>query len=140
MNFTKTLKTAVATALIAAMPALSHAKTEAKPDSDMKKVLDELALKGGKPIETLSVQDARKQPTPADAVKSLMSKGQEKKTDKGFAKVEDKNIKGAAGEISARFYTPDGKLPMPVVVYFHGGGWVIADKNVYDGSARAIAI
>ena len=69
-----------------------------------------------------------------------MSKAQENKTDKGFAKVEDKNIAGAAGEISARFYTPDGKLPMPVVVYFHGGGWVIADKNVYDGSARAIAI
>ncbi|MBC7370321.1 MAG: alpha/beta hydrolase [Bdellovibrionaceae bacterium] len=126
--------------MLAAIPTMTYAKPEAKPDSDMKKVLDELALKGGKPIETLSATEARKQPTPADAVKSLMSKGQEKKTDKGFAKVEDRNISGAAGEISARFYTPDGKLPMPVVVYYHGGGWVIADKNVYDGSARAIAL
>jgi acetyl esterase/lipase len=26
-----------------------------------------------------------------------------------------------------------------VVVYYHGGGWVIADKNVYDGGARSLA-
>ena len=29
--------------------------------------------------------------------------------------------------------------PFPVVVYFHGGGWVIADKEVYDGGARGLS-
>ncbi len=36
-------------------------------------------------------------------------------------------------------YTPAGKRPFPVIVYFHGGGWVIADKDVYDGGARGLS-
>ncbi|MHC5721893.1 MAG: alpha/beta hydrolase, partial [Nostoc sp.] len=51
----------------------------------------------------------------------------------------DREIPGAAGNLPARVYTPAGKGPFPVVVYFHGGGWVIADKKVYDGGARGIA-
>jgi acetyl esterase/lipase len=43
--------------------------------------------------------------------------------------------------ILVRTYTPldapDG--PLPVIVYFHGGGWVIADLDTYDPSARALA-
>ncbi|RZL41857.1 MAG: alpha/beta hydrolase [Variovorax sp.] len=48
-------------------------------------------------------------------------------------------ISKALGKLPARIYTPDGPGPFPVVVYFHGGGWVIADKQVYDGGARGIA-
>lgn len=33
----------------------------------------------------------------------------------------------------------DGAEDLPIIVYFHGGGWVIANLNVYDGSARALA-
>lgn len=51
----------------------------------------------------------------------------------------DRDIQGATGNIPARIYTPDGVGPFPVVVYFHGGGWVIADKQVYDGGARGLA-
>ena len=36
-------------------------------------------------------------------------------------------------------YLPPEQGPFPVVLYFHGGGWVIADKDVYDGGARALA-
>ena len=46
----------------------------ARPDQPMQKVLDELASLGGKPIETLSAQEARLQPTPTDAVKALIRK------------------------------------------------------------------
>ncbi len=39
-----------------------------------------------------------------------------------------------------RIFTPKaGSGPWPVVVYYHGGGWVIADKNVYDAGARALS-
>ena len=48
--------------------------TPAKADGPMQKVLDELASLGGKPIETLSPEEARQQPTPTDAVKSLLRK------------------------------------------------------------------
>lgn len=51
----------------------------------------------------------------------------------------DREVGGAVGNLPARIYTPAGAGPFPVVVYFHGGGWVIADKQVYDGGARALA-
>ena len=51
----------------------------------------------------------------------------------------DRSIRGAVGDIPARIYTPEGAGPFPVIVYYHGGGWVIADKDVYDGGARGLA-
>jgi acetyl esterase/lipase len=39
-----------------------------------------------------------------------------------------------------RVYTPASRSgPFPVVVYYHGGGWVIANKEVYDGGPRALS-
>jgi acetyl esterase len=37
-----------------------------------------------------------------------------------------------------RLYAPDTGGPHPVLVYFHGGGWVIGSLDAYDGSARAL--
>jgi acetyl esterase len=113
----------------------------AKPDKDMAAVLDEMAALGGRPIDTLTPAEARKQPTPADAVKSLV----EKKTGKPLApqpvaKVDDTSIPVAGGgSVPARIYTPKGKGPFPVIVYFHGGGWVIANLDAYDATPRALA-
>src|SRR6476661_7716897 len=52
-------------------PATTH--TMAAPNAQMQSVLDKLASLGGKPIESLTPQEARKQPTPTDAVKALMT-------------------------------------------------------------------
>ncbi|MFN4040991.1 MAG: alpha/beta hydrolase [Brevundimonas sp.] len=114
--------------------------TPAKPDHDMQKVLDELAALGPKPIETLSPEEARRQPTPTDAVKSLLRKdGKNPDDDLGVA-TRDFTIPGPAGAIQARLYGPDLDKPndrlSPVVVYFHGGGFVFADLDVYDGGPR----
>lgn len=110
----------------------------ANPNPQMKTVLDSLEQKGGKPIEQLTPAEARKQPTPTDAVKSVMSeKSVKKPADK--LTVSDIKIDGAEGKINARMYKPQGKGPFPVVVYFHGGGWVIADIDVYDASPRSLA-
>ena len=51
----------------------------------------------------------------------------------------DITVPGAAGALPATVYTPEGKGPFPVVLYFHGGGWVFADRKVYDGGARGIS-
>lgn len=117
----------------------AEAPSAPKPNSEMKKILNEMKLKGGAPIESITAQEARQQPTPADAVKSIMTDKEKKKEQEGFSKIEDKMVQGGAGEIPARFYVPEGKLPMPVIVYYHGGGFVIASNDVYDGSARALA-
>jgi acetyl esterase/lipase len=55
------------------------------------------------------------------------------------ASTEDIMIPGPAGDIPARVYTPEGEGPFPVIVYYHGGGWVVANIDVYDASARALA-
>ena len=46
---------------------------------------------------------------------------------------------GPAGAISLRIYTPEGRGPFPVFVYYHGGGWTIGDIPTHDGIAAAIA-
>ena len=43
------------------------------------------------------------------------------------------------GPLAVRIYTPAGSGPFPLLVYFHGGGWVLADQEVYDGGARGLA-
>jgi acetyl esterase len=48
-------------------------------------------------------------------------------------------ISGPGGHIPIRIYTPQGNGPFPVIVYFHGGGWVISTIDTYDSSARALA-
>ena len=119
------------------MPA---ATTMPTAGAEMQKVLDHLALLGGKPIEILEPAEARKQPTPADAVKALMK-------EQGMSTAPDpavttKNVTypAGAGMQKARVYVPTGvKGPLPVVLYIHGGGWVIADIDVYDSSPRALA-
>ncbi|GAA4883094.1 alpha/beta hydrolase [Saccharopolyspora cebuensis] len=56
-------------------------------------------------------------------------------------RVEDLRIPGPAGnEIPVRIYWPDVPgAALPVVVYFHGGGWVLGDLETHDGAARALA-
>ncbi|MEO7521433.1 MAG: alpha/beta hydrolase [Gemmatimonas sp.] len=114
----------------------------ASPDAQMSAVLDQLAALGGKPIETLSPEEARAQPTPADAVLAVAAeRGMDTAPTALVPGVmsEDRSIPGASGSMPARIYTPDGAGPFAVIVYYHGGGWVIADMNVYDGGARSIA-
>jgi acetyl esterase len=52
---------------------------------------------------------------------------------------EDRTIPGPAGEIPIRVYTPAGEGPKPVIVYFHGGGWVIGELDTVDNPLRRIA-
>ncbi len=104
----------------------------------MQSVLDALATLGGKPIETLDPLVARTQPTPTDAVKVVLTKKLGKApAPEAVAKVDDKTYGDA--KIPMRIYTPKGTGPFPVIVYFHGGGWVIANLDVYDAAPRALA-
>jgi acetyl esterase/lipase len=110
------------------------------PASDMQDVLNEMALLHIKPFENLSPQEARRQPSPTDAVKSLLRKDGKNPDDSMGVTTADIHIPGPAGTIEARVYAAGGdKDAKPVVVYWHGGGWVIADLDVYDPTPRALA-
>src|SRR5260221_7187657 len=54
-------------------------------------------------------------------------------------RVEDRHIPGADGNVAARVYTPEGNPPMGVLVYFHGGGFVLGDLESHDRVCRALA-
>src|SRR5260370_30635434 len=54
-------------------------------------------------------------------------------------RVEDRQIPGADGNVAARIYTPEGNPPMGVLVFFHGGGWVLGDLERHDRVCRALA-
>ncbi len=52
--------------------------------------------------------------------------------------VADQTISGTLGDIPLRIYTPEGDGPFGVLMYFHGGGWVIGDLDTGDAVCRQI--
>ena len=117
-------------------PAPSWAPT-IKPE--MQAVMEKLQSYGDKPIETLTAQEARKNHTPTDAVMDLIKENHISLPPSAVdtAGIE---IPVSGGSIHARTYTPKaGKSPYPVIVYYHGGGFVIANLDVYDASAKSLA-
>ncbi|MBB5711579.1 alpha/beta hydrolase [Sphingomonas xinjiangensis] len=119
----------------------SDADGSARLDHSMQEVLDETQKLGLTPPWTLSPAEARKQPTPADGAKQVMrNRGIDPDADLGVA-TKDFTIPGPSGAIQARLYGRKNETgTKPVVVYFHGGGWVIADLDVYDSTPRALAL
>jgi len=54
--------------------------------------------------------------------------------------VRDFTVPGPHGDIPVRFYEPQGLAkPSGLLVYFHGGGWVIGDLDTHDGHCRRMA-
>jgi len=113
-----------------------------QPDPEMAAVLETMQDADPKPIETLDAEEARRQPTPADAVKKLLAERGERGDPEDVYDVDNRTIDGPGGRIKIRIYKPASaseQQPLPVVLYIHGGGWVIADLDVYDASPRALA-
>jgi len=110
----------------------------AVPNDQMQAVLAQLAALNPQPLPKLSAAAARKQPSAADAVKALLKKQGQSAAPEPVGRVFNRTIPGAGGPIPVRIYTPKGDGPFPVVVYYHGGGWVIANLDTYDASARAL--
>ncbi len=52
--------------------------------------------------------------------------------------VADHRVPVTGGEITVRVYSPAGHGPHPVLVFYHGGGWVIGDLDTHDGMCRAL--
>ncbi len=98
-------------------------------DSQIQSLLDMMAAMGAPPLEQQTVADARQRMT----MMSQMGGSPE-----AVHKVENRTIPGSAGEIPVRIYTPEGDGPFPMLVFFHGGGFVIGDLDSHDPLCRTL--
>ncbi len=100
-------------------------------DPQARAMLDQAAALGIKPNYMLTVAEARE--AMAERSKALAG------DPVPLAGVEDRLIPGPGGELPIRVYTPHGKGPFPLLVYFHGGGWVIGSIQSHDHVCRALS-
>jgi acetyl esterase len=95
--------------------------------------LENLQKAGGPPIYKLSPEQAR-------TVLSSLQAGHIKRSP--TAKIEDRKIPGGpTGEISIRILRPENSdmKKLPVIMYFHGGGWVLGGMDTHDRLVRELA-
>lgn len=99
-------------------------------DPQVEKILQETAALGLPAYQDLSPDAARKQmlslAPPVDPMLSVK-------------RLENRNIPGPDGEIPIRLYYPECDPPFAVLVYFHGGGWVIGNLDTHHGVCHALA-
>lgn len=100
-------------------------------DPIVAKFVDKLESSGGPPIYKLSIPEAR----------ALMDKLQEFKVDLLPAQIEDLKLPvGPRGETSIRIVRPEkSKGALPVIMYFHGGGWILCNTKTHDRLIRELA-
>ena len=94
--------------------------------------IDDLMAVGGPPVYTLSPTDAR----------ALLARQQSVPTAKPDAHIEDATFPvGPKGAVRVRIVRPkDSERLVPVIMHFHGGGWVLGDVNTHDRLIREIAV
>src|SRR4051812_11992925 len=51
---------------------------------------------------------------------------------------EDRVVPGPDGDLAVRVYQPPGEGAFPLLLWFHGGGWVLGSVDDTDPVARAL--
>jgi acetyl esterase len=129
-----TFKTTVASAAIALATTLTATTALADPvlENNTQNFINVLNASGSAPIYTHSPTDAR----------NVLAGAQAGPIAKRAADVTDTVFPvGPTGETRVRIVRPEGNTDrLPVVVYFHGGGWVLGDKETHDRLIREIAV
>ncbi len=99
-------------------------------DPQARMLLDQMESMGSPPLHTMAVPEARQL---MESLNVLVGAGDP------VHHVEDRAVPGPAGSIPARLYRPEGSGPLPLLVYFHGGGWVLGGLESHDNVCRSLA-
>ena len=102
-----------------------------KLDRQAEQYLKALALLDGPPLQEKTPEQAR--------IDRIASGRANAGVIEPVAHLEDRQIPGPAGAIPIRIYTPEGSAPFPVVLFFHGGGWVTGNVDTHDPLCRSLA-
>jgi acetyl esterase/lipase len=102
-------------------------------DPAAKNLLDLLVAAGRPKVWQVSPPEAR------EGIRALAEAADVK--DAPIGRVENATLPGPAGALPYRSYTPvdAGPEPLPAIVYFHGGGFVIGDLDTHEGLCRMLA-
>lgn len=99
-------------------------------DPQVQALLEHLEAQGVPPFEQMNVSQAREV---MSQFKALQAEPEE------VAEVRNILVPGPAGRLPVRVYHPTSGTVLPLMVYFHGGGWVIGNVEVNDTACRALA-
>lgn len=100
-------------------------------DPKIQEILDFIASRNIPPFHELPVEEAR-----AGVEKSREIFGGDLVE---LPRVENLTLPGPAGEIPLRLYAASTEGPLPVLVFYHGGGWVVGSLDSHDGVCRHLA-
>lgn len=107
-------------------------------DPQAQALLDAYGRLQPQPAETLSVEQARQEPSPQDAVRALLADDRTDPND-AIGSVEEVTIPGGAGQpMPVKVYRPEGEGPFPTVLWLHSGGWVLFDVDAAEASCRGL--
>jgi acetyl esterase len=100
-------------------------------DPGIQKVLDGLNAIEGPPAHEVPIEQARAGHEQETA--QLSGPGDE------VAEVQELRVAGPGGVVPVRAYRPEGQGALPVIAYFHGGGWAVGSIDSFDAVCRALA-
>ncbi|PYR36193.1 MAG: lipase [Acidobacteria bacterium] len=98
-------------------------------DPQVQAFLKQAAVPGAPALHELPVPQVR------ELVASMMGANP---NSEAVGAVSNLLVPGPGGEIPIRVYLPRNSGPVPVLVYFHGGGWVAGNVDAYDATCRAL--
>ncbi len=100
-------------------------------DPKAKTLLDNMAAMDAKPLWKTPIAESRRMvirmTPPVDTTLPL-------------AAVTDRTLPGPGGQLPIRIYTPHGTAPHPVVLFFHGGGFVMGNLDTHDHICRNLCV
>ena len=114
-------------------------------DSEVQVIIEQFEKFKTPPFDTLSPQAARNHPSLKNAVEELGAANLMNRLGNIFHpypelvhSITHCLVPSRDEHLLARIFRPNDRKLLPVIVYFHGGGWVISNLDVYESSCRAL--